>query len=179
MNRLEYEKSRKNMTKALNQMSETHAKYVLEHYLGYPLLERKGHPDLQCETESIGVEVTCCEENRIYGWLVDIANEQIFPENAKASKERLFGKLMWRKQYYAYRNNGLYPKEGWDLYSDAEKVFFIQKAKKVMSVKASALVIPECNSTELITKIIARAVDKKWISLLCINRLRGWNCSFG
>ncbi|WP_373166266.1 hypothetical protein [Agathobaculum sp. Marseille-P7918] len=90
MNRMEDEKNRKNVTEALNQMSETHAKHVLEHYLGYPLLERKGHPALQCETEPIGVEVTCCEENRIYGWLIDIANEQIFPENAKESKEKLF-----------------------------------------------------------------------------------------
>ena len=67
MNRLEYDKRRKNMTEALNKMSETHAKYVLEHYLGYPLLEYKGRPDLQCEAESIGVKVTCCEEDRIYG----------------------------------------------------------------------------------------------------------------
>ncbi|MGO5096639.1 hypothetical protein ACTQ34_12570 [Agathobaculum sp. LCP25S3_E8] len=38
MNRLEYDKRRKNMTEALNKMSETHAKYVLEHYPGLPFV---------------------------------------------------------------------------------------------------------------------------------------------
>lgn len=33
MNKLEYDKNRKNMTEALNKMSKTHAKYVLEHDL--------------------------------------------------------------------------------------------------------------------------------------------------
>lgn len=165
MNRLEYEKCRKNMTEALNKMSETHAKYVLEHYLGYPLLEYKGRPDLQCEAESIGVEVTCCEEDRIYGWLIDIANGQIFPENAKSSKGRLFWKLLWMKENYI-RHKGLYPKENWNWYSDAEKALLVQESKEIMSVKASAFAIPAKNPTELITTIIARAVDKKMNQLI-------------
>lgn len=161
MNKLEYDKNRKNMTEALNKMSKTHAKYVLEHYLGYPLLEYKGRPDLQCEAESIGVEVTCCEEDRIYGWLIDIANGQIFPENVKKSEEKLFEKLLWKKRNYACLEYYMPPRACWKTFSDAERGIYIQKVKKLMHIRASALVIPERNSTELITKILVQAVDEK------------------
>lgn len=66
MSKLEDEIVRETAKKALKQMPEALAKYILESYLNYPPLEHRDRPDLQCKTESIGVEVICCDENEFF-----------------------------------------------------------------------------------------------------------------
>lgn len=149
----------------MNQITETRAGYILESCLGYPPLERRDRPDLQCKTESIGVDVTCCNENKIFGWLRDIVNGYLFPDNARKSEIILFNYMYDRKQgrtqLYAYMPS----KDVRKGISDGHKEFFIQKAKKLMRVRASNIVMSGSSSVERLTNAIVQTVDKKMSKL--------------
>lgn len=161
MSRLQDEIIREAAQKGLRKLTETRAGYVLESCLGYPPLERRNCPDLQCKIESIGVDVTSCDENKIFSWLRDIAAGHIFPDNAKKSEARLFNymckKKLGRTQLYAFM-----PQNGfWETISDEQKEFCIQKAKKLIRVRASSIVMCGNNSQERLMSAIAQTVDKK------------------
>lgn len=161
----EDKKVRMNTTKALNQMPEAHAKYILEHYLSYPSLEFKDRPDLQCETESIGVEITCCDANECSGWLRDIANGRVFTKKAEEAKEKLLKYLLRQKQNYILFYAKLPSEAYWETLSDVQKEPYIQEVKRIMLVKASVFAMSGSDSVELITKVLAQAVDKKMAKL--------------
>lgn len=165
MSKLEDEIVREAAKKALKQMPEALAKYILESYLGYPTLELRDRPDLQCKAESIGVDVTSCDENRIFGWLRDIATGYIFPDNAKKSEAKLFNymyeKKLGRTRLYSYMPE----KSMWERISDEHKEFCIQKVKKLMRVRASSIVLSGNSSQERLMSAVTQAVDKKMSKL--------------
>ena len=161
MSKLEDEIVREAAKKALKQMPEALAKYILESYLGYPTLELRDRPDLQCKAESIGVEVTCCDENKIFGWLRDIATGRLFTKKTKDSEAELFDYMykikLLRIQFYVHMPS----KEQWKTLSDGYKKFYIQEAKNLMRARASSIMMSGSDSLKLIINIITDAVDGK------------------
>lgn len=161
MSKLEDEIVRDAAKKALRQIPEALAKCILESYLNYPPLECRDRPDLQCKTESIGVEVTCCDENKFFGWLKNIATGRLFTTKSKDSEAELFDYMykikLLRIQLYVHMPS----KEQWETLSDGYKKFYIQEAKNLMRVRASSIMMSGGDSQKRLMSAITDAVDGK------------------
>lgn len=145
---------------SLHQMPEAHAKYILEQYLGHPALKFGESPDLRCETESIGVEVTCRNENEFTGWLRDIANGKVFTGKADEAKKNLLDYFIRVKQGYLYRYTGLLSESCWNTLSNWEKEYWTSQIRDVMCVEASFFAMSGSDSVKFIKNALAKAVEK-------------------